>query len=160
MAKKQLEKETLMRVDLENRCQSLQEELGFNKSVFEEVSMRQLGRHPPQLLETTPSTGPPLGVCSSASCPLQLLTDSLSWVLFGRFCVSSFPLGWEEDSCSQNNAGLQIWSSHLHLRGHLASLGSLLTLVTRFPGRLSHRESHIKNVKLSWVQYRMSLVPA
>lgn len=37
MAKKQLEKETLMRVDLENRCQSLQEELGFSKSVFEEV---------------------------------------------------------------------------------------------------------------------------
>lgn len=41
MAKKQLEKETLMRVDLENRCQSLQEELGFSKSVFEEVSARR-----------------------------------------------------------------------------------------------------------------------
>lgn len=39
VAKKQLEKETLMRVDLENRCQSLQEELGFSKSVFEEVSV-------------------------------------------------------------------------------------------------------------------------
>lgn len=38
MAKKQLEKETLTRVDLENRCQSLQEELAFSKSVFEEVS--------------------------------------------------------------------------------------------------------------------------
>lgn len=37
MAKKQLEKETLMRVDLENRCQSLQEELAFRKDVFEEV---------------------------------------------------------------------------------------------------------------------------
>lgn len=37
VAKKQLEKETLMRVDLENRCQSLQEELDFRKSVFEEV---------------------------------------------------------------------------------------------------------------------------
>lgn len=86
VAKKQLEKETLMRVDLENRCQSLQEELGFSKSVFEEVSMHQLDRHPPQLLETTPSTGPPLGVCSSVSCPLQLLMDSLSWVLFGRLC--------------------------------------------------------------------------
>ncbi|VTJ92321.1 Hypothetical predicted protein, partial [Marmota monax] len=36
VAKKQLEKETLMRVDLENRCQSLQEELDFQKSVFEE----------------------------------------------------------------------------------------------------------------------------
>ncbi|XP_019513031.1 PREDICTED: lamin-B2 isoform X1 [Hipposideros armiger] len=36
VAKKQLEKETLMRVDLENRCQSLQEELDFRKSVFEE----------------------------------------------------------------------------------------------------------------------------
>lgn len=41
MAKKQLEKETLMRVDLENRCQSLQEELAFRKDVFEEVG------HPP-----------------------------------------------------------------------------------------------------------------
>lgn len=37
MAKQQLEKETLMRVDLENRCQSLQEELDFQKSVCEEV---------------------------------------------------------------------------------------------------------------------------
>lgn len=39
VAKKQLEKETLMRVDLENRCQSLQEELDFRKNVFEEVSL-------------------------------------------------------------------------------------------------------------------------
>lgn len=38
MAKQQLEKETLMRVDLENRCQSLQEELDFRRSVFEEAS--------------------------------------------------------------------------------------------------------------------------
>ncbi|KAK2542052.1 hypothetical protein Q9966_003870 [Columba livia] len=37
VAKKQLEKETLMRVDLENRCQSLQEDLEFRKNVFEEV---------------------------------------------------------------------------------------------------------------------------
>ncbi|XP_032064476.1 lamin-B2 [Thamnophis elegans] len=36
VAKKQLEKETLLRVDLENRCQSLQEELDFRKSIFEE----------------------------------------------------------------------------------------------------------------------------
>ncbi|XP_060702063.1 lamin-B2 [Hemiscyllium ocellatum] len=35
-AKKQLEGETLMRVDLENQCQSLTEELAFRKSVFEE----------------------------------------------------------------------------------------------------------------------------
>lgn len=37
VAKKQLETETLMRVDLENRCQSLSEELQFRKSMFEEV---------------------------------------------------------------------------------------------------------------------------
>uniref|UniRef100_A0A6Q2X4R4 Lamin B2 n=1 Tax=Esox lucius TaxID=8010 RepID=A0A6Q2X4R4_ESOLU len=36
VAKKQLEAETLMRVDLENRCQSLTEELQFRKSMFEE----------------------------------------------------------------------------------------------------------------------------
>ncbi|KAL1022874.1 hypothetical protein UPYG_G00033580 [Umbra pygmaea] len=36
VAKKQLEAETLMRVDLENRCQSLTEELEFRKSMFEE----------------------------------------------------------------------------------------------------------------------------
>ncbi|XP_051893821.1 lamin-B2 [Pristis pectinata] len=35
-AKKQLEGETLMRVDLENQCQSLNEELAFRKNVFEE----------------------------------------------------------------------------------------------------------------------------
>lgn len=37
IAKRQLEAETLMRVDLENRCQSLSEELEFRKSMFEEV---------------------------------------------------------------------------------------------------------------------------
>ncbi|XP_058494007.1 lamin-B2 [Solea solea] len=36
VAKRQLEAETLMRVDLENRCQSLSEELEFRKSMFEE----------------------------------------------------------------------------------------------------------------------------
>lgn len=36
VAKKQLETETLMRVDLENRCQSLTEELQFRKSMFDE----------------------------------------------------------------------------------------------------------------------------
>ncbi|XP_047443785.1 lamin-B2 [Mugil cephalus] len=36
IAKRQLEAETLMRVDLENRCQSLSEELEFRKSMFEE----------------------------------------------------------------------------------------------------------------------------
>lgn len=36
VAKKQLEAETLMRVDLENRCQSLSEELQFRKNMFEE----------------------------------------------------------------------------------------------------------------------------
>ncbi|KAK6492736.1 lamin-B1-like isoform X1 [Huso huso] len=34
--KKQLEEETLLRVDLENRCQSLSEELEFRKNMFEE----------------------------------------------------------------------------------------------------------------------------
>lgn len=37
VAKRQLEAETLMRVDLENRCQSLSEELEFRKSMFDEV---------------------------------------------------------------------------------------------------------------------------
>lgn len=37
VAKRQLEAETLMRVDLENRCQSLTEELEFRKSMYDEV---------------------------------------------------------------------------------------------------------------------------
>uniref|UniRef100_A0A8C5AV61 Lamin B2 n=1 Tax=Gadus morhua TaxID=8049 RepID=A0A8C5AV61_GADMO len=36
VSKRQLEAETLMRVDLENRCQSLSEELEFRKNMFEE----------------------------------------------------------------------------------------------------------------------------
>lgn len=39
VSKRQLEAETLMRVDLENRCQSLSEELEFRKNMFEEVSI-------------------------------------------------------------------------------------------------------------------------
>uniref|UniRef100_A0A7N8WT40 Lamin B2 n=1 Tax=Mastacembelus armatus TaxID=205130 RepID=A0A7N8WT40_9TELE len=41
VAKRQLEAETLMRVDLENRCQSLNEELEFRKSMFEQDLRRQ-----------------------------------------------------------------------------------------------------------------------
>ncbi|KAF7461029.1 Hypothetical predicted protein [Marmota monax] len=51
VAKKQLEKETLMRVDLENRCQSLQEELDFQKSVFEEEVRETRRRHERRLVE-------------------------------------------------------------------------------------------------------------
>ncbi|EPY79673.1 Lamin B2-like protein [Camelus ferus] len=53
VAKKQLEKETLMRVDLENRCQSLQEELAFRKDVFEELGLgRQHAVCPQEVRET------------------------------------------------------------------------------------------------------------
>ncbi|KAB7506119.1 Lamin Dm0 [Armadillidium nasatum] len=45
-AKKQLENETLMRVDLENRCQSLKEELQFKQQVYEkEISETRSKRH-------------------------------------------------------------------------------------------------------------------
>ncbi|KAJ7308144.1 hypothetical protein JRQ81_008657 [Phrynocephalus forsythii] len=51
VAKKQLEKETLLRVDLENRCQSLQEELDFRKSIFEEEVRETRKWHERQLVE-------------------------------------------------------------------------------------------------------------
>ncbi|MCL4115318.1 UNVERIFIED_CONTAM: hypothetical protein GTU68_018352 [Idotea baltica] len=45
-AKKQLEGETLMRVDLENRCQSLKEELHFKQQVYEkQVNETRTKRH-------------------------------------------------------------------------------------------------------------------
>lgn len=55
VAKKQLEKETLMRVDLENHCQSLQEELAFSKSVFEEEVQETRRRHERHLVEVDSS---------------------------------------------------------------------------------------------------------
>lgn len=55
VAKKQLEKETLMRVDLENRCQSLQEELAFRKDVFEEEVRETRRRHERRLVEVDSS---------------------------------------------------------------------------------------------------------
>lgn len=55
MAKQQLEKETLARVDLENRCQSLQEELDFRKSVFEEEVRETRRRHERRLVEVDSS---------------------------------------------------------------------------------------------------------
>ncbi|XP_072261305.1 lamin-B2 [Pyxicephalus adspersus] len=51
VAKKQLENETLMRVDMENRCQSLQEELEFRKNVYEEESRGSRKRHERSLVE-------------------------------------------------------------------------------------------------------------
>ncbi|XP_021562109.1 lamin-B2-like, partial [Carlito syrichta] len=55
VAKQQLEKETLMRVDLENRCQSLQEELDFRRSVFEEEVRETRRRHERRLVEVDSS---------------------------------------------------------------------------------------------------------
>uniref|UniRef100_A0A8C2V8Y8 Lamin B2 n=1 Tax=Chinchilla lanigera TaxID=34839 RepID=A0A8C2V8Y8_CHILA len=55
VAKQQLEKETLMRVDLENRCQSLQEELDFQKSVCEEEVRETRRRHEQRLVEVDSS---------------------------------------------------------------------------------------------------------
>ncbi|KAL7867089.1 hypothetical protein AOLI_G00149030 [Acnodon oligacanthus] len=51
VAKKQLEAETLMRVDLENRCQSLSEELQFRKSMFEEEVRETRRRHEKRMVE-------------------------------------------------------------------------------------------------------------
>ncbi|XP_019406207.1 PREDICTED: lamin-B2 [Crocodylus porosus] len=55
VAKKQLEKETLMRVDLENRCQSLQEDLDFRKNVYEEEVRETRKRHEHRLVEVDTS---------------------------------------------------------------------------------------------------------
>nr|XP_005989908.1 PREDICTED: lamin-B2 [Latimeria chalumnae] len=51
VAKKQLEKETLLRVDLENRCQSLSEELEFRKNIHEEEVRETKKRHERRLVE-------------------------------------------------------------------------------------------------------------
>ncbi|KAJ8277399.1 hypothetical protein GJAV_G00074730 [Gymnothorax javanicus] len=51
VAKKQLEAETLMRVDLENRCQSLSEELQFRKSMFDEEVRETRRRHEKRMVE-------------------------------------------------------------------------------------------------------------
>ncbi|XP_067839159.1 lamin-B1 [Heptranchias perlo] len=49
--KKQLEEETLLRVDLENRCQSLQEELEFRKNIYEEEIKETKKKHETRLVE-------------------------------------------------------------------------------------------------------------
>ncbi|KAG8454489.1 hypothetical protein GDO86_000927 [Hymenochirus boettgeri] len=51
VAKKQLEKETLMRVDFENRIQSLQEEMDFRKNIYEEESRESRKRHDRHIVE-------------------------------------------------------------------------------------------------------------
>ncbi|MCI4388345.1 hypothetical protein PGIGA_G00084630 [Pangasianodon gigas] len=50
-AKKQLGDETLLRVDVENRCQSLAEELEFRKNMFEEEIKDTRRRHETRLVE-------------------------------------------------------------------------------------------------------------
>lgn len=51
VAKRQLEAETLMRVDLENRCQSLGEELEFRKNMFEEEMRESRHRQEQRIVE-------------------------------------------------------------------------------------------------------------
>ncbi|KAM3874112.1 lamin-B1 [Diretmus argenteus] len=50
-AKKHLADETLLRVDLENRCQSLTEELEFRKNIYEEEIKDTRRRHESRLVE-------------------------------------------------------------------------------------------------------------
>ncbi|XP_012671585.1 lamin-B1 isoform X2 [Clupea harengus] len=50
-ARKQLGEETLLRVDLENRCQSLMEDLEFRKNMFEEEVKDTRRRHETRLVE-------------------------------------------------------------------------------------------------------------
>ncbi|XP_063057279.1 lamin-B2 [Engraulis encrasicolus] len=58
VAKKQLEGETLMRVDLENRCQSLTEELQFRKSMFEEEVRETKRRREKRVVEVDSGVQP------------------------------------------------------------------------------------------------------
>ncbi|KAK3533288.1 hypothetical protein QTP70_014307 [Hemibagrus guttatus] len=51
VAKKQLETETLMRVDVENRCQSLSEELEFRKNMFNEEVRETRKRREKRMVE-------------------------------------------------------------------------------------------------------------
>nr|AAC31543.1 lamin B1 [Xenopus laevis] len=51
LAKKQLEEEILIKVDLENRCQSLIEELDFRKNIYEEEIKETRSRHETRLVE-------------------------------------------------------------------------------------------------------------
>ncbi|KAG7276101.1 hypothetical protein CRUP_026189 [Coryphaenoides rupestris] len=56
VSKRQLEAETLMRVDLENRCQSLSEELEFRKNMFEEEVRGSRRRHEQRIVEVDSGT--------------------------------------------------------------------------------------------------------
>ncbi|XP_012683842.1 lamin-B2 [Clupea harengus] len=58
VAKKQLEGETLMRVDLENRCQSLTEDLQFRKSMFEEEVRETRSRRERRMVEVDSGVQP------------------------------------------------------------------------------------------------------
>lgn len=51
VAKRQLEAETLMRVDLENRCQSLSEELEFRKTMFDQEVLESRRRQEQRIVE-------------------------------------------------------------------------------------------------------------
>ncbi|CAH2296065.1 lamin-B1 [Pelobates cultripes] len=51
MARKQVGDETLLKVDLENRCQSLSEELEFRKNMFEEEIKETRRKHETRLVE-------------------------------------------------------------------------------------------------------------
>lgn len=51
VAKRQLEAETLMRIDLENRCQSLTEDLEFRKNMFEEEVRESRHRQEQRIVE-------------------------------------------------------------------------------------------------------------
>ena len=56
----QVEEETVMRVDLENRLQSLKEELAFKKSLYDEVGTKPFRIEPYLTLEPNLTLDPNL----------------------------------------------------------------------------------------------------
>lgn len=146
VAKKQLEKETLMRVDLENRCQSLQEELAFRKDVFEEVGCPP---HPPAGARVFPHFLPLPALGTHLLIPASTITR-LSSVCASASLIATLVLGFgatqivqdglepcilitPAKTCVQEGYVGRLWGS---AHGH-AFWGSSFRLLQTLPGLLA-----------------------
>ncbi|XP_076876125.1 lamin-B1 [Brachyhypopomus gauderio] len=153
-AKKQLGDETLLRVDLENRCQSLVEELDFRKNMFEEESKDTRRRHETRLVEV--DSGRQMEYEFKLAQALaemrqqhddqvKLYKDEMEQTYMAK--LENVRLSSEMNSSSASLAREELRESQLRVESLAAQLGSLQKETRGWQDRITELEAALSHEK-------------
>ncbi|KAM6986028.1 lamin-B1 [Aplochiton taeniatus] len=152
--KKQLGDETLLRVDLENRCQSLSEELEFRKNMFEEEVKDTRRRHETRLVEV--DSGRQMeyefklaqaltDMRTQHEEQVQLYKGEMEGTYLAK--LENVRLSSEMNSSSANMAREELRESSLRVESLSAQLSALQKETRGWQDRISELETALANEK-------------